>query len=70
MIAEALCAMFFYHVGTHEPVPQATAYPVPCDSRYRDEAGSGQSGLYAIVRPVGPGFDVEAFRKQEGKVAP
>ena len=47
------CAVFYFQVGTHKPLPEYTTYPMSC-SEAKNMAHSLQMSqdVYAIVRPV------------------
>lgn len=62
------CALFAFIIGTHEPIPIATVYPVACDDGDAYNLNPLNDGIYWIKRPVADDFDVEAYRKSGGKL--
>lgn len=48
------CAVFYYVIGTHEPLPAFTTEAMSCQDAKSVAEISGGPGVYAVVRTVGP----------------
>jgi hypothetical protein len=60
-----ICAAFYFVLETQEPKRELTEYPVACFAHGIADVSLARlsEGLYAIVRPVRPDFNLAEWRK-------
>ena len=64
-----ICAIFFFAIGTHAPLLQYAHSPVDCTYSHNIVIDVHiPDGMYTILRPVPADFDIEKYRKSDGKL--